>query len=95
MRYLVRLLGLQSGPNIPPPPPPDQWEQVELQQALRDLEVAESHFREASDPRAIDVAALRVKLAQARVLLALGRHDAPLDHPVPWLAEEPKGQERP
>ncbi len=86
MRMLRRLLGLTTGPDILPPMPSDQWERAELQQALRDLEVAESLFREAENPRSVDMAAYRLKLAEARVLIALGRCEEPQEHPVPWLA---------
>lgn len=86
MRMLRRLLGLTTEPDIPPPVPSGQWERVELQQALRDLEVAESLFREAANPRSVDMAAYRLKLAESRVLIALGRFEEPQEHPIPWLA---------
>lgn len=85
MRLLMRLLGLTNGPNTAPPPL-EQPDEAELQQAMRDLEVAESLFREASSPRSVDVAVYRINLAKVRMLTALGRRGEPLGRPVPWLA---------
>lgn len=84
MRWLLRLLGRQ-GPVRQAPADFHRVARSELEQALEDLEAADSLFQEARGATAVDKAIYRFNLAQAEVDEALYRRAGRRELPLPWL----------